>query len=101
MKGCREIPDGGSGLYLQLFASGRKSWALRYRRPTSGRPAKLTLGSVYDPKDGAELAAKPVIGAPLTLAAARRLVAEFKHEIKVGHDVGAEHIAAKRNLLTS
>lgn len=100
-KGCREIPDGGSGLYLQLFASGRKSWALRYRRPTSGRPAKLTLGSVYDPEDGVELAAKPVVGAPLTLAAARRLVAEFKHEIRLGRDVGAEHIAAKRDLLTS
>src|SRR4051812_17966167 len=29
------------------------------------------------------------------------LAAEFKHKIKVGRDVGAEHIAAKRNLLSS
>jgi hypothetical protein len=33
-EGVREVPDGGCrGLYLQLYASGKKSWALRYRRP--------------------------------------------------------------------
>jgi len=42
----REVPDGKSrGLYLVIQPSGRKSFALRYRRPDSGKPAKLTLGN--------------------------------------------------------
>src|SRR5262245_8027767 len=84
--GCREIADGGAvGLYLLVYSSGRKSWALRYRRPGSQRPAKLILGSVFD-ADKAELDAKPVIGGHLSLAAARRLVGELKHEIAIGKD---------------
>jgi hypothetical protein len=37
----REISDGGSGLYLIVQPSGRKSWAIRYR--FAGKPKKLTL----------------------------------------------------------
>jgi integrase len=39
----REIPDGEvSGLYLQIFPSGKMSWAFRYR--FDGRSRKLTIG---------------------------------------------------------
>lgn len=39
-----EIPDAGKpGLYLVIQPSGRKSWALRYRRLSDGKPRKLTL----------------------------------------------------------
>jgi integrase len=101
-KGCREIPDGGCvGLYLQVYSSGRKSWALRYRRPQSGRPAKLTLGSVYDAGKHSEIDAAPVIGGHLSLGSARRLVAGLKHEIAVGRDPGKAHIERKRKILTS
>ena len=47
MKGAaarREVPDAlVPGLYLIVQPSGRKSWALRYRR--QGKPAKHTIGS--------------------------------------------------------
>jgi hypothetical protein len=99
---CREIPDGGCvGLYLLIYPSGRKSWALRYRRPSSGRPAKLTLGSVYDADKRSEIDTKPVIGGHLSLGAAHRLVAELKHEIALGKDPGTTHIDQKRKLLIS
>src|SRR6516165_5678084 len=81
----REIPDGGSpGLHLVVQPSGAKSWALRYRRPDR-RSAKLVLGSVFD-LEGGEADSKPVIGDHLTLAAARRLVAELRHQIAQGRD---------------
>jgi integrase len=39
-----EVPDRGcTGLYVVVQPSGRKSFALRYRRPDTGKPAKLTL----------------------------------------------------------
>ncbi|MGO9721170.1 MAG: Arm DNA-binding domain-containing protein, partial [Methylocella sp.] len=39
----REIPDGEvPGLYLQVFPSGKASWAFRYR--FGGRTRKLTVG---------------------------------------------------------
>jgi integrase len=39
-----EIPDAGKpGLYLLVQPNGKKSWAVRYRRPSDGRPRKLTL----------------------------------------------------------
>src|SRR3974377_2136534 len=69
--GVEEVGDGqATGLYLQLYPSGRKAWALRYRRPFDDRPAKLVLGPVIS---DAEIDAKPLIGAPLSLAAAGRL----------------------------
>jgi integrase len=90
----REIRDGGAqGLYLIVQPSGAKSWALRYRRP-GGRPAKLTLGSVdfsgQEPKDG------PLLGAPLSLRAARALAAEQHRQRASGVDIAARHIAEKR-----
>ncbi len=91
----RELADGGCpGLYLVIQAGGHKSWALRYRRP-DGRPAKLALGSVFT-ADKEPPAAEPAIGAHLTLAAVRRLVAALRHEIAQGRDPGAAHLAAKR-----
>jgi integrase len=92
----REIPDGGCvGLNLVVQPSGAKSWALRFRRP-DGRPAKLTLGSVFANDRQTEPNTAPIIGDHLTLAAARRLVGELRHEIAQGRDPAAIHLADKR-----
>ena len=93
-KGRREIPDGGCpGLYLIIQASGHRSWALRFRRP-SGRPTKLTLGPVD--LSGMEAEDAPVLGQPLTLASARRLAADIGHQRAVGRDVVADFDASRR-----
>jgi integrase len=90
-----EIPDGGCrGLHLVVQTSGSKSWALRYRRPDK-RPAKLHLGTVYDPDEG-EPETPPIIGGHLTLAAAHRLVGELRHQIAQGRDPGAIHMASRQ-----
>jgi integrase len=90
----REIPDGACpGLHLVIQPTGAKSWALRYRRPDK-RTAKLVLGSVFDLAAG-EPETPPVIGGHLTLAAARRLVAELRHQIAQGRDPGATHFAQR------
>jgi integrase len=81
----REIPDAGCpGLYLIVQPSGRKSWAVRYRRP-NGRPTKLTLGSFTEEDAPGE----PRIGAPLTLAAARQLATSAQRQRSQGHDPAA------------
>jgi integrase len=72
-----EIPDGGSGLYLVVQPTGRKSWAVRYR--FKGKPKKLTL-------DGA-----------FTLAAARKAAADAGHALERGSDPAAAKTAAKIN----
>jgi integrase len=72
----REISDGGSGLWLVMQPSGRRSWAVRYR--FAGSPAKLTLGS----------------WPALTLAAARKGAADALHELARGHDPAAARKAA-------
>jgi integrase len=83
----REIRDGGCpGLYLIVQPSGVKSWALRFRRP-SGQSAKVTLGPLD--LSGHEAEAEPVIGAPLSLASARRLAAELHRQRALGKDVAA------------
>jgi integrase len=93
-KGRREIPEGGCpGLYLVIQASGHRSWALRFRRP-SGRPAKLTLGPVD--LSGKEAEGAPVLGQPLTLASARRLAADIGHQRALGRDVVADYDASRR-----
>jgi len=62
----REIPDGEvRGLYLQIFPSGKHSWAFRYR--FAGRTRKLTLGpspeiSLKDARDLARKAHLAVSG---------------------------------------
>ncbi len=82
-----EIPDGGAaGLYLVIQPSGIKSWALRFRRP-NGKTAKLTLGRVD--LSSKQVEAEPALGAPLTLAAARRLAGQLQHERARGKDVVA------------
>jgi integrase len=91
----REIPDGGSpGLYLIIQPTGKKSWAMRFRRP-SGKSAKLTLGSVD--LSGLEVD-DPVIGSPLTLQAARRLAAQVHHQRAHGRDVVAARHREKLEL---
>jgi integrase len=39
-----EIPDTTRGLRLVVYPSGKKSFIVRYRRPESDKPAKITLG---------------------------------------------------------
>jgi integrase len=81
----KEIPDGGSrGLYLIVQPTGSKSWAVRYR--FDGKPDKLTLGPVLDLERGEKEPAHPRIGAPLTLAAARKLAAEALHKVEIGEN---------------
>jgi integrase len=90
----REIPDGGCpGLRLVIQPSGRRSWAMRFRRP-DGKTAKLTLGPVD--LSGQEAEGEPVVGAPLTLASARRLAAEVHRERARGRDVVSDFAAARR-----
>ena len=74
---AREVPDGGSGLYLVLQPSGFKSWAARYR--LNGRPAKLTLGEY--PK--------------MTLAEARKLAIDAREQAKSGVNPNTKKAAAK------
>ena len=86
-----EIPDAkATGLHLVIQPSGSKSYALRFRRP-DGTPAKLTLGPVSDK----ELKDEPVLGQPLTLAAARALATDLHRQRKLGRDIVAEYAAAK------
>jgi integrase len=66
---------------------------MRFRRP-NGAPAKLTLGP-FD-ATGMELKGEPVVGAPLTVAAARQLAAAVLRERAKGSDVFADHKAAKQ-----
>jgi integrase len=91
----REIRDTQApGLYLviQPRPSGAKSWAVRFRRP-DGRPAKLTLGSVYL---GDEPTDEPAIGGALTLLQARALAAQLDRERARGIDVVEERKAEHR-----
>jgi integrase len=91
-----EISDGGNGLFLVIQPTGSKSWALRFRRP-GGRPAKLALGSVYIKSTGTrEPDSAPIIGGHLTLAAARRLTGELRHEIAQGRDPARDHIVSRQ-----
>jgi Arm DNA-binding domain len=90
----RSIPD-GRGLYLLIQPTGAKSWAMVFRN-SGGRMTKLTLGR-YDP---AETSAEPVVGGPLSLAAARRLAAEVSRQRAAGQDVSTVTFRAKRNTDT-
>jgi integrase len=83
----REIRDGGApGLRLIIQPSGHKSWAMRLRRP-DGRHCKVTLGPLDLSRDSAD--AEPVLGAPLTLPAARILAAQLARQRAQGVDVAA------------
>src|SRR5262245_55952791 len=86
----REVPDGRiGGLYVVIQPTGYKSWALRFRRPDATKTkAKLVLG-VAD-LSGRELVVDPVLGQPLTLAAARALAADIHRQRALGVDVIAD-----------
>jgi Arm DNA-binding domain/Phage integrase, N-terminal SAM-like domain len=74
----REVPDGEvRSLYLQIFPSGKASWAFRYR--FGGRTRKLTIG------------ASPEIG----LKDARDLARAAHLQIASGEDPGAVKQAAR------
>jgi integrase len=73
----REIPDGGSGLYLIVQPSGHKSYAVRYRLPGSPKTHKFTLD-----------------GWP-SLADARVQAAAALAEVKKGNDPGKDKRRAK------
>ena len=93
----REVPDGGCrGLYLTIEPTGRKSWALRGRRP-DGRTGRLLLGTV-DTADG--YVADPEIGGHLTLRSARALTARKLNELASGKDVFNEHQLKRRKILS-
>ena len=90
----REVRDAACpGLYLVVHPSGAKSFVLRIRRP-NGQTCKLTLG----PADlsGREANEAPLIGAPLTLAAARMLASDVHRQRAMGRDVAAEVLAEKK-----
>src|SRR5262245_25370659 len=71
-----EIADAGCvGLYLQVYPSGAKRFAVRYR--LNGRPAKHTLA------------------AGLGLAAARTAASEIRQKVERGVDPNEERRAAK------
>jgi integrase len=75
-------------LYLVVHQTGTKSWVLRYHSPLSGRTVKLTLGPADFSSN--EVEGEPVLGAPLSLAAARQLTATLKRAIAMGKDPAAE-----------
>ena len=91
----REEPDGSTpGLYIVVNGK-RRSWALRYRSPTTKRHAKFTFGR-YD-KNGKE----PVPLAPegLSLKAARAVAHTLKTEISRGIDPAAAHRARAKRIV--
>lgn len=90
----RELPDAGSGLYLVVHRTGRKTWSYRFRRP-DGRTANLKLGSV---DTGVESPDQPVLGGHLTLGGARQVLAETKRALARGVDPAAEHYTRKRTM---
>ena len=91
-----EIRDAlAQGLYLVVQTSGSMSWAMRFRRP-DGSPGKLTLGPVD--LSGKEAQGEPVLGAPLTLAAARAVASEVHRQRAMGRDVIADFLSRKHRL---
>lgn len=90
-KGVREISEAASSLRLLVWPSGKKSFAMRFRRP-DGKAAKLTLGTFLP---GKEIAGTPVVGQLLSLAAARELLAIVQRQRKLGIDVVNENRAKR------
>src|SRR6516165_11101574 len=74
-----EVVDGTTGLRVGVQPSGSKSFLLRYRRPGSGKTAKLTIGRY----------------GLMTLAEARVHVAEARAAVAAGTDPGESKRAAK------
>ena len=78
----QEIPDGGSNLYLVVYPSGRKSWAVRYRRKSDGRTRKIVLDGFPTLAKARELAATALakVADGLDPAADKKI---GKHEAKL------------------
>jgi integrase len=74
-----EIVDGTTGLRLAVFPSGAKSWIARYRRPDSGKTAKLTIGKYP----------------AMRLSTARIRVSEARDAVSKGADPGKAKRATK------
>jgi len=92
--GRREIADGAvTGLYLYLDNDGPRSWALRYRRPGTGKSTRLSLGTVYLGDDAPE----PTLGGALGLAGARAIAREQRDLIARGIDPQAAKSEARRD----
>ena len=96
----REVPDAGArGLRLAIYSMQKKSWVMRYRRP-SGAQARLTLGTVDDTDDKIKAALTkgepPALGQPLTLREARALAGEVNRQRALGIDVAARHVEEKK-----
>jgi integrase len=91
----REIRDSAlPGLYLIVQPTGQKSFCMRFCRP-DGRAAKLVLGPFVD--DQVKMPdASPVIGMPLTLAAAHELCARLHRQRKLGTDVIGDYLTGKQ-----
>src|SRR6516162_7519451 len=92
----RRIYRDSAALYVVVQPSGHASWMMRFRGP-SGKPSKIVLGPV---DLQAEITGQPVIGMPLTLAAARQLAAEILRQRALGRDAVADHKAAKQRQRT-
>ncbi len=82
-----EIPDGGlPGLYFVVQTSGGKSWAVRYRSPATGKPAKVTLGKY------------PLLGLVEAREAARTAMRAVAEGIDPGAVKKAEKAAAPERI---
>jgi integrase len=83
-----EVSDPGcKGLRVAVQPTGARGFLVRYRRPSTGKSAKLVLGPWrQDPPKGEK--EDPAIGRPITLAGARLLCADALHKLKQGTDPG-------------
>jgi integrase len=96
----RRIRDGGAqSLFLIVEPSGVKSFEMRFRRASDGRPAKIRLGRYDSTKK--EIKGTPVVGQPLTLAAARALATDILRRRALGEDIIGEHKAARHRQRTA
>ena len=87
-----EIPDGHlPGLYLVIQPGGAKAWACRYRRPSSGKPAKLTIGSF--PAFGL-VEARKAAGEALRAVAEGKDPAALKQEVRARAAGPADTVSA-------
>jgi integrase len=80
-----ERPD-GHGFSVYVGTSGAKSFVLRYR--IAGKQKKLTIGQWLPPEECSQTTV-PRLGDPMSLAAARRLVADALLQVNRGHDPAA------------
>ena len=75
-----ERSDGSGPLRIVVQPTGHKAFAVRYRRPNSGKTAKLTLEPPWP---------------ALTLASARKVAADALHDLAEGNDPAKTRAEAK------